>query len=75
MTDKNDLFKYFKEFTIYFIWNRIRTEDPDPVAQRVDNAVQRISVTKTFCAIQRIEIYPVGSLIHPSINRSLVCKE
>ena len=42
--------------------------DQDPVVQRLDNAIQRISVDKTNHAIQRIVIYPVDSVIHFSNN-------
>ena len=29
-------------------------------------------IAKTFCAIYRIEIYPVNSVLHPSNNRGQV---
>ena len=34
-------------------------------------AIQRISDSKTYCVIHRIEIYPVDSVIRPSNNRGL----
>lgn len=40
-----------------------------PVDQRADNAVQRISVNKTYFAFRRVEIYSVDSVVHPSSNR------
>ena len=38
------------------------------VVQKVDNAIQRISISKTNWVIQWIVIYPVDSAIHPSNN-------
>ena len=44
--------------------------DLGPVFKRVDNAIQRINqwitVKKTYCAIHRITIYPVDSVIQPT---------
>ena len=40
-----------------------------PVVQRLDNAIQRISVNKTNHAIRWIVIYPVDSAIQPLNNR------
>ena len=40
-----------------------------PVVQRLDNAIQRISVNKTNHAIRWIVIYPVDSVIQPLNNR------
>ena len=34
-----------------------------PVGQRVGNTIQWLSVNKMHCAIHRIEIYPVESII------------
>ena len=49
---------------------------PAPVVQRADtkimNAIQRISDGKTHSVIQRIEIYPVDSVIRPSNNRGQI---
>ena len=42
-----------------------------PVVQRMDNAIQRISVNKTNHAIRWIVIYPVDSVIQPLNNRDL----
>ena len=42
-----------------------------PVVQRLDNAIQRISVNKTNHAIRWIVIYPVDSVIQPLNNRGL----
>ena len=42
-----------------------------PVVQRLDNAIQWISVDKTNHAIHGIVIYPVDSIIHFSNNRDL----
>ena len=38
-----------------------------PVVHKSDNAIQRIRVTKTYCAVRRLEIYPVDSVNH-SLN-------
>ena len=46
--------------------------DLGPVVQRLDNAIQRISVNKTNHAIRWIVIYPVDSIIQPFNNRGLV---
>ena len=43
-----------------------------PVVQRLDNAIQRISVNKTNHAIRWIVIYPVDSVIQPLNNRGQV---
>ena len=47
-----------------------------PVVRKTDSAIdrgqiaiQRICVNKTYCAIHRIVIYPLDSVIHPSNNR------
>ena len=45
-----------------------------PVVQRLDNAIQRISVNKTNHAIRWIVIYPVDSVVQPLNNRGQVCK-
>ena len=37
--------------------------------QRLDNAIQWISVYKTYYAISWIEIYPMGGINHPSNNQ------
>ena len=42
-----------------------------PVVQRLDNAIQRISVDKTNHAIHWIVIYPVDSVIQLLNNRGL----
>ena len=42
------------------------------VVQKLDNAIQRISVNKTNHAIRWIVIYPVDSVIHFSNNRGLI---
>ena len=38
--------------------------DLAPVVQKMESAIQRISVRETNCAIHWIEIYPVDSVIH-----------
>ena len=43
-----------------------------PVVQRLDNAIQRISVNKANHAIRWIVIYPVDSVIQPLNNRGLI---
>ena len=43
--------------------------DLSPIVQRADNAIQWISVNKTYCSIHQIEIYPVDSIVHPSTNQ------
>ena len=42
-----------------------------PFVQRLDNAIQWISVNKTNHAIRWIVIYPVDSVIHPWNNPGL----
>ena len=39
-----------------------------PVVHKSDNAIQRIRVTKTYCAVCRLEIYPADSVIHSPNN-------
>ena len=41
----------------------------DNIIQQI--AIQRISDSKTYCVINRIESYPVDSVIRPSNNRGL----
>lgn len=36
--------------------------------KRADNTIQCISVNKSKCAIHRVEIHSVDSIIHPSDN-------
>ena len=43
-----------------------------PVVQRLNDAIQRISVDKTNQAIRWIVIYPMDSVIHFSNNRGLL---
>ena len=38
--------------------------DLAPVVQKMDSAIQRISIEETNCATHWIEIYPVDSVIH-----------
>lgn len=41
------------------------------VVHKSDNAIQRIRVIKTYCAVRRLEIYPADSIIHsPNNGRS-----
>ena len=43
-----------------------------PVVQRLDNAIQRISVHKTNHAIRWIVVYPVDNVIQPLNNRGQI---
>ena len=45
-----------------------------PVVEKLDSAIQRISVRETNCPIQSIVIYPVDSVIHLLKNWGLVDK-
>ena len=45
-----------------------------PVVQRLDNAIQRISVNKTNHAVRWIVIYPVDSIIQPLNNRGQIIR-
>lgn len=57
-----------------FLGNQGLLPDLGSVVQRADNAIQWISVNKTYGATHWIVIYPVGIGIHCSNHQSLMSK-
>lgn len=60
--------------SVMFLGNQGLLPDLGSVVQRADNAIQRISVNKTYGATHWIVIYPVGIVIHCSNHQSLMSK-
>ena len=60
--------------SVMFLGNQGLLPDLGSVVQRADNAIQWISVNKTYGATHWIVIYPVGIVIHCSNHQSLMSK-
>ena len=65
----------FMHVTIHaYLFKNSILNNPAPV-WRLDNAIQRISVSKTNHAIHWTVIYPVDSIVHFSNNQGLVSRK